>query len=153
MEILDAARAYNGGKPPATIRSVNGSVEIPNFCKNRPSQTILGAAQKAWFLERLMNSKAVWKIWGNTTATLDMRGDPQNLPEGIGKPWPWAGFAGFGGGDHSTAYTERGEIYDFVRNNGIAGFATVAETAIVFGQVWRRSRFLRTHLSLSESHS
>ena len=126
MEILDAARAYNGGKPPATIRSVNGSVEIPNFCKNRPSQTILGAAQKAWFFERLMNSKAVWKIWGNTTATLDMRGDPQNLPEGIGKPWPWAGFAGFGGGDHSTAYTERGEIYDFVRNNGIAGFATVA---------------------------
>jgi len=45
--------------------------------QERPSQTILGAAQKAWFLERLMNSKAVWKIWGNTTATLDMRGDPQ----------------------------------------------------------------------------
>jgi alkaline phosphatase D len=126
MEILDAARAYNGGNPPATIRSVHGSVEIPNFCKNRPPQTILGVEQKAWFFERLKSSKAIWKIWGNTTATLDMRSDPQNLPKGIGTPWPWNGYAGFGGGDHSTAYTERGEIYDFVRDNEITGFATVA---------------------------
>ncbi len=29
-------------------------------------------------------------------------------------------------GDWSTAYTERGEIYDFVRKFGITGFATVA---------------------------
>ena len=126
MEILDAAREYNGGKPPVTIRSANGSVEIPNFCRQRPPQTILGAEQKAWFLERLTRSKATWKIWGNTTATLDMRADPQNLPAGITKPWPWAGYAGFAIADWSTAYTERGEIYDFVREHGITGFATVA---------------------------
>ena len=126
MEILDAARAYNGGKPPATIRSSDGRVEVPNFCRQRPSQTILGAEQKAWFLERLARSKATWKIWGNTTATLDMRADPQNLPAGITKPWPWDGYAGFAIADWSTAYTERGEIYDFVRDHGITGFATVA---------------------------
>jgi alkaline phosphatase D len=55
-----------------------------------------------------------------------MRADPQNLPEGITKPWPGASYAGFGGGDHSTAYTERAEIYDFVRDHGVTGFATVA---------------------------
>jgi alkaline phosphatase D len=126
MEILDAAREYNEGMPPATIRSVNGSVEIPNFCRQRPPQTILGAEQKAWFLATLTRSKATWKIWGNTTATLDMRADPQNLPAGITKPWPWAGYAGFAIADWSTAYTERGEIYDFVREHGITGFATVA---------------------------
>lgn len=124
MEILDAGRAYNNGLPPSAIRF--GDAEIPNFTKDRPPQTILGAEQKAWFLERLRTSKATWKIWGNTTATLDMRSDPQNLPEGITKPWPGAGYAGFGGGDHSTAYTERGEIYDFVRDHGVTGFATVA---------------------------
>jgi alkaline phosphatase D len=43
MEILDTARTYNGGNPPATIRSADGSVEIPNFWKRRPPQTILGA--------------------------------------------------------------------------------------------------------------
>jgi alkaline phosphatase D len=124
MEILDAARTYNNGQPPASVRF--GSVEVPNFTRERPAQTILGAEQKTWFLERLRRSEATWKIWGNTTATLDMRADPQNLRPGITKPWPGVGYAGFGGGDHSSAYVERGEIYDFVQNHGITGFATVA---------------------------
>ena len=124
MEILDAGRTYNGGRPPAVISY--GGAEVPNFCKDQPPQTILGAEQKAWFLDRLRTSQAAWKIWGNTTATLDMRTDPQNLPAGLTKPWPGAGYAGFGGGDHSSAYVERGEIYDFVRDHGITGFATVA---------------------------
>ena len=124
MEILDAGRTYNGGRPPASIRF--GSVEIENFCKDLPAQTILGAEQKAWFLDRLRNSKATWKIWGNTTATLDMRADLQNLPQGITKPWPGTGYGTSPLGDHGTAYVERGEIYDFVQANGITGFATVA---------------------------
>ena len=124
MEILDAGRSYNGGQPPKAIQF--GNAEITNFCKDQPPQTILGAEQKAWFFERLRSSQATWKIWGNTTATLDMRADPQNIPQGITKPWPGSGYAGFGGGDHSTAYVERGEIYDFVQTHGITGFATVA---------------------------
>ena len=124
MEILDAGRTWNGGKPPATIRY--GGTDVPNFFKDRPAQTILGAEQMAWFLEKLRASKATWKIWGNTTATLDMRADPQNIPAGVSKPWPGAGYAGFGGGDHSSAYIERAEIYDFVRDHRITGFATVA---------------------------
>jgi alkaline phosphatase D len=124
MEILDAGRSYDGGHPPPSIRY--GSDAVPNFCKDAPPQTILGAEQKQWFLERLLKSEATWKIWGNTTATLDMRADPQNLPPGLTKPWPGAGYAGFGGGDHSSAYVERGEIYDFVHEHGITGFATIA---------------------------
>jgi len=129
LEIVDAGSAFNGGHPPASIRY--GGVEITNFRRDRPPTTILGAEQKAWFLERLRNSKATWKIWGDTVATLDMRADPQNLPPGLTTaPWPGTGYAGFsasfGAGDHSTAYVERGEIYDFVRDNGITGFATVA---------------------------
>jgi alkaline phosphatase D len=124
MEMVDAGRIYKDGHPPATLRF--GAVEIPNFRRDQPPQTILGIEQKAWFLDRLRRSRATWKIWGNTTATLDMRADPQNLPAGVTKPWPGTGYAGFGGGDHSTAYVERGEIYDFVRTHGITGFATVA---------------------------
>jgi len=128
IEILDAGSAYDGGHPPASIKY--GGAEVPNFRREQPPQTILGAEQKAWFLERLRNSEATWKIWGDTVATLDMRADPQNLPSGITAAWPGAGYAGFaasyGTGDHSTAYVERGEIYDFVRENGITGFATIA---------------------------
>jgi len=99
---------------------------VPNFRKNAPPQTILGFDQKRWFLERLKDSKATWKIWGNTTATLDVRADLQNLPPGLTKPWPGAGYAGSPGGDHSSAYVERAEIYDFVKANGVTGFATIA---------------------------
>jgi alkaline phosphatase D len=128
MQILDAGKAYNGGRAPESIRY--GTTEVPNFRRDQPAQTLLGAEQKKWFFERLQNSKATWKIWGDTVATLDMRADPQNLPAGLTKPWPGAGYAGFdagsGTGDHSSAYVERAEIYDLVRDHGITGFAIVA---------------------------
>lgn len=128
LDVLDAGRDYNSGNPPAKIRY--GEKEVPNFRKDQPPTTILGAEQKTWFLERLKNSKAAWKIWADTVATLDMRADPQHLPAGLTQSWPGAGYAGFdastGAGDHSTAYVERGEIYDFVRDHGITGFATIA---------------------------
>ena len=125
LEIIDGGRDYNEGKPPNTIRF--GDQQVPNIRKADPAQTLLGAEQKAWFLERLRNSKTTWKIWGSTTSTLDMRADPQNLPPGmVASAWPGAGYASFGGGDVSTAYQERGEIYDFIQKHAITGFATVA---------------------------
>jgi alkaline phosphatase D len=122
LEILDAGRDYGDGHPPPSIKF--GEIEVANFRKDRPPQTILGADQKAWFLDRLRTSKATWKIWGNTTATLEMRADPQNLE--AGKPWPGAGYAIVAGSDWSTAYTERAEIYDFVQQHNITGFASVS---------------------------
>jgi alkaline phosphatase D len=128
LDILDGGSAYNDGHPPATIKY--GNTEIANFRNDQPPTRILGVEQKAWFLDRLQKSKATWKIWGDTVATLDMRADPQNLPPALTAAWKGAGYAGFdastGAGDHSTAYVERGEIYDFVRDHGITGFATVA---------------------------
>jgi alkaline phosphatase D len=108
MRALDAGRALPGGVP-------------------RPPQTILGAEQKAWFLERLRTSSATWKVWGNSMGTLDWRADPQNLPAGTGARWPHESYACFGGGgDYGTAYAERGEIYDAVARAGVAGFVTVS---------------------------
>src|SRR5215468_8328477 len=47
MRILDGGRAYGGGKPPADIGF--NDAHVPNPQRNAPPQTILGAAQKAWF--------------------------------------------------------------------------------------------------------
>jgi alkaline phosphatase D len=122
QEILDAGRAYPGGAP-ATIRF--GDADVPNFRKDDPPQTILGAEQKEWFLGRLRASDATWKVWGNSAGTLDWRADPQHVPAEMGKPWPGAGYAGFGGGDYGSAYVERAQIYSVVRDEGITGFAAV----------------------------
>jgi alkaline phosphatase D len=122
--VLDAGRAYGGGKPPDVIRL--GAAEIPNFRKTSPPQTIFGEEQKRWFFERLGSSTATWKLWGNTEGTLDWRADLQNLPSGTGKAWPVPGYATVVSEDHSNAYVERAEIYDFVRRRGITGFGIVA---------------------------
>jgi alkaline phosphatase D len=124
MIILDGGRAFNGGKPPAELAF--GDVRVPNPQKGAPPQTILGAEQKAWFKDRLKRSTATWKIWGNSLGCLDWRADPQNIPAGITKQaWP-SGYASLGGGDHGSAYVERKEIYDLVRDAKITGFAIVS---------------------------
>ena len=125
MEILDGGKEYAGGKPPATIAV--GDKAVPNFRKHEPVYTVLGREQKAWLKERLTASRATWKIWGATNGTLDMRSDPQNLPAGlIEKPWVWADYGSFGGGDFSAALSERAEIYDLVRDHQVTGFVTVS---------------------------
>jgi len=124
LEVLEAGRTYNGGNPPQSIPL--GGVEVENFARNDPAFTVLGRVQKDWLKKQLAGSTATWKIWGATNGTLDMRTDPQNLPDGLTAPWPGQGYATFGGGDFSAALTERGELYDFVREAKITGFAVVS---------------------------
>jgi alkaline phosphatase D len=124
VTVLDAGRAYAGGQPPDVIRF--GTKEIPNFRKDSPVQTIFGAEQKKWFFEQLRSSTATWKLWGDTQGTLDWRVDFQNIPPGMGKAWPGAGFANVVIQDHSNAPMERAEIHDFVRDHGITGFGIVS---------------------------
>jgi alkaline phosphatase D len=125
MQILDGGRAYDGGNPPAQIRFQDQTIANPQ--KDAPPQSILGGKQKAWFKDRLKASTATWKIWGNSLGCLDWRADPENLPAGLTKkPWPKGSFANLGGGDHGSAWVERGEIYDLVRDAKITGFAIVS---------------------------
>lgn len=125
--VLDGGRAWNGGSPPVEIG--DWSKTVKNFRKNEPSVTVLGAEQKTWFLKTLGDSKATWKLWGNTNATLDIRADLQNLPSDF-PHWPSSGYGvlrvGGAGTDWSNAFFERAEIYDFVAKERITGFASIA---------------------------
>jgi alkaline phosphatase D len=125
LEILDAGKTYANGNPPETI--VIGDLRAANFTRHDPAVTLLGHEQKAWLKQTLQASNATWKIWGATNGTLDMRADPQNLPQGFtSAAWPGKGYACFGGGDFSGALSERAELYDFVRDAGISGFTVVS---------------------------
>ena len=125
MQILDGGRAFNGGNPPAEVRF--NDAHVPNPQRNAPPQTILGMEQKAWFKDKLRTSTASWKIWGNSLGALDWRADPQNLPPGLTKEsWPPNAFAALSGGDYGTAWAERTDIYQLVRDAKITGFAIVS---------------------------
>jgi len=125
MQVLDGGRAFNGGDPPSEVWFNDAHVANPQ--RSAPPQTILGAEQKAWFKERLESSTAAWKIWGNSLGALDKRADPQNLPAALTKEsWPKDTYATLYGGDYGTAYAERTEIYNLVRDAKITGFAIVS---------------------------
>jgi alkaline phosphatase D len=124
-EIYDAGRAYANGSPPDELSFRDA--RIPNPRKNVAPRTILGADQKTWFKDKLRQSTATWKIWGNSYGALDWRADPQNLPAGMAeREWPATTYAQFGSNDFGSAYHERKEIYDLVRDAKITGFAIVS---------------------------
>ncbi|WP_310467803.1 alkaline phosphatase D family protein [Sphingomonas sp.] len=125
MIALDAGRAANRGKPPAELSFRDAT--IPNPRKGLAPRTILGAEQKAWFTQRLKTSTATWKIWANSYGALDQRVDPEHIPaEMVATPWPVNTFAMLGSNDYGSAYHERGEIYDLVRDERITGFGIVS---------------------------
>ncbi|MFZ5635033.1 MAG: alkaline phosphatase D family protein [Pseudomonadota bacterium] len=124
---IDGGRDFAGGHPPEKL--VYGDRSIANFRAGEPAQTMLGAKQKAWFLERLRGATATWKIWGTSLGTPDWRVDPQHMPATLlPAEWkPWTDEYGIlASGDWGGTYRERGEIFDAVRDAGITGFAIVA---------------------------
>lgn len=123
LEILDAGRDWNDGRPPDTI--VFGKT-YPNTRKTHVPPSMLGRAQKAWFLDQLARSDAPWKIWGNSVGSLDWRVDFQNLPSEFKARWPSDGYALVSGGDWSGYFHERGEILDFARSRGVTGLVSLA---------------------------
>jgi alkaline phosphatase D len=119
---LDGGRDFADGQPPAQLSY--GERSIANFRAGEPPQSMLGAKQKAWFLERLRAATATWKIWGSSLGTLDWRVDPQHMPATMGT---WTdGYAVLASGDWGGTYRERAEIFDAVRDAGITGFAVVS---------------------------
>lgn len=120
---LDAGRAHNNGHPLPSLTVGDRSVD--NYVANAAPQTMLGATQKAWFLERLRGATATWKIWGNSLGTLDTRVDPQNLPPALGT-WKGKGYGLMTAYDWGSVWTERAEIYDAVRDAGVTGLVIVA---------------------------
>jgi alkaline phosphatase D len=120
---LDAGRDYAGGHPPARLSF--GDRSVANYRAGEAAQTMLGAKQKAWFLDRLRGATATWKVWGNSLGTPDQRVDPQNLPAALGR-WQGQGYGLMATYDWGSMYHERAEIFDAVRDAGITGLAIVS---------------------------
>ena len=120
FEILDNGRAHGGANPPARIAMGAASIENPS--RNAPAQSFLGLDQKDWIKRKLAQSRTPWKIWGHSFGTLDWRTDIRNLPAGVAPPWPGEGYALFNGG----FCLEKAELFDFIKDEGITGFAIVA---------------------------
>ena len=81
----------------------------PHVLPDSPAKTVLGAAQKIWFQQELLEASGVYPVivWVNT--------------------FPWIGAKG---DDGWYAYTyERTEIADFIKDNGIEGLYMISGDA------------------------
>ena len=78
VEIADGGRDYQAGNPPEFLPYGDGNT--PNPAVRRPAGTVLGEAQKEWFLEQLKESNATWKVWGNSMPALPFHIDLSELP-------------------------------------------------------------------------
>jgi alkaline phosphatase D len=147
VDVLDAGREYNNGKPPDVIRV--GKTAVPNFRKDQPPQSILGREQQSWFLQTLQRSSAPWKFWGNSMGMGEWRIDFQNLPDtntepGAQRPgtslpgdqqsgstgsaipnWPDDGYGTLLVEDWSACRHERAEILSHIRRNRITGVTAI----------------------------
>ncbi len=100
---------------------------FPIRSATRRRRRFSGPSRKPGSKTSSASSTATWKIWGNSQGALDSRADPQNLPPGLTKEtWPKTTYASLPTGDYGTAYRERAEIYDLVRDAKITGFAIVS---------------------------
>jgi alkaline phosphatase D len=134
LEILDAGSAYDHGRPPPHIAF--GEQHLVNFRKDEAPQSMLGKAQKAWFLKQLADSKATWKLWGNSVGATDVRADLHHLPPGEGPKWPGAGYGVIFSDDWAGYRFERAQILDHVRDNQITGLVSLAGDRHSFFAGW-----------------
>lgn len=116
IDTLDGGRLANDGNPPATIRF--GDSDLPNPRRDAEPQSVLGARQKAWMLERLRAPRTTWVLWGNSFGMLDPLADLQNLPPDVRGHWPSPGFGLLGGSDWTGYRAERGEILSHALAHG-----------------------------------
>lgn len=118
VDILDAGRAYQNGNPPQLLPFGDGT--HPNIAHTREPGTMLGAEQKQWFKNRLLESDANWKVWGNALPILPLRLDLSSLPmqglhDSVLSDDAWSGFSG-----------EYQELMSFLADNHIHGLVSLS---------------------------
>ena len=126
LEILDAGRAYAGGRPPATIRfGDERGPELPEG-RSRPRRS-WAPSRRPGSSTGCARSTATWKVWGNSPghARLARRSaEPAAGPRR--SPGPARATPRSAAATTAPPTPSAREIYDLVREQAITGFATVS---------------------------
>lgn len=116
VETLNAGRNANDGSPPETVEFDGRST--PNPRRNSPRGSMLGAPQKAWLKESLLESDATWKVIGNNVPMMRFGFDIAYRDGGGNNDIWWT--------DNWDGYPlERRELMEFIRDQRLANVVSL----------------------------
>lgn len=130
--VVTDERLYRDGPPCGDI--INQRYQTPG-CANLadPSRTMLGATQKAWFLNQVTGSTATWKVWANEVMLCQYR-----LPT----PTAPASFIDYFDLDQWDGYpVERASILGQIKAAGVQNFVVLSGDAHLYLTSYLRTNF------------
>lgn len=119
--VVTDERLYRDGPPCGDV--VNQRYQTVGCAAvTNPSRTMLGAAQKQWFLNQVTNSTATWKVWANEVMLCQYLFGP-----------PAASQVEFFDLDQWDGYpAERAEILTAIKNAGVQNFIVISGDAHLY---------------------
>ncbi|WP_242039630.1 alkaline phosphatase D family protein [Anabaena sphaerica] len=90
--------------------------------RNYPHRTMLGTTQRQWFFDKILDSAATWKIWGNEVMTMQLKYLSALTTKLLGQSTPDL-FMSFDQWDGYPA--ERNLIFQTIKEAGVKNFVTI----------------------------
>ncbi len=72
--VITDERLYRDGPPCGDGATFGRYFSLGCAALHNPARTMLGAAQKAWFLNEVTRSQATWKLWANEVMLMQLKG-------------------------------------------------------------------------------
>ena len=119
--VVTDERLYRDGPP---CGDAQGERYLTTGCGNvaDPARTMLGAAQKQWFLGQITGSTATWKVWANEVMVCQYLIGPPGVPQvEYFDLDQWDGYP-----------VERASILGTIKNAGVKNFVTISGDAHLY---------------------
>ncbi|MDF5719301.1 MAG: alkaline phosphatase D family protein [Rhizonema sp. PD37] len=106
--------------------------------RSNPNRTMLGITQREWFLNQILNSDSIWKVWGNEVMTLQLKILSAFATQLTGQPTPDL-FADLDQWDGYPA--ERALIFQALKDGGVKNFVTITGDLHTFVTGYQKVNF------------
>ncbi len=106
--------------------------------RSNPNRTMLGVTQREWFLNQILNSDSIWKVWGNEVMTLQLKILSTYATQLFGQPTPDL-FADLDQWDGYPA--ERAFIFQTLKDGGVKNFVTITGDLHTFVTGYQKVKF------------
>jgi alkaline phosphatase D len=126
--VMTDERLYRDGPPSDKLEQQQRYLKQNRYMipdcpeRNYPHRTMLGTAQRQWFFDKILNSSATWKIWGNEVMTMQLKYLSAFTTKLLGQSTPDL-FISF---DQWDGYpVERALLFATLKEAGVKNFVTI----------------------------